>query len=227
MILCLSLIVVDLFLHVTGKSIKLPTGENISIQNEWLFPQDQIEEDENAYVTSFNYDHEVHSFSISKDLIGLHISSFAAQEQGSARAAAGRDLFLVFDPKSKKLNQGVINLGITKERVRSMGCYFAKFNNFFIGDINDDGFTDLGVVMERIWCEEYFDEKEQVDAISGPFYQKQPIKWYIFESTKWVYQSKSDGMKPKNALIRLPLIGLIKSPVEFVKDILGDRIIER
>jgi hypothetical protein len=81
--------------------------------------------------------------------------------------------------------------------------------------------------MERIWCEEYFDEKKQVDSISGPFYQKQPIKWYIFDSTKWIYQSKSDGLKPKNALIRLSLIGLIKSPVDFVKDILGDRIIER
>jgi len=214
-------------LSVAGGHLEIPEARFRHLLQTWLIPQNQIEEEENTYVTSFNYDHEVHSFSISKDLIGLHISSFAIQKQGSAKAAAGRDVFLVFDPKSKKLNQGVIDLGITKQRVRYMGCFSAEFNNFFIGYINDDGFTDLGVVRERIWCEEYFDEKEQVDSISGPFYQKQPIKWYIFGSTKWKYQSKSDGMKPKNALIRLPLIGLIKSPVEFVKDILGDRIIER
>lgn len=206
--------------------LKLPTGENISIQKKWLFPPDQIEEDEESYVTSFNYDLEVHSFYISKDFIGLHISSYEIQKQGSAGAAAGRDIFLVFNTKSKKLNQGIINLGITKQRIRIMGCFFAEFNNFFIGDINDDSLTDLGVVMERIWCDQYFDEKKKVDTRSAPFYQKQPIKWYIFQSTKWIYHSKSDGMKPKNALISLPLIGLIKSPVKFVKDIIGDRIVE-
>ena len=207
--------------------LKLPTGEKIPLQKKWLFPPDQIEKDADSYVTSFNYDPEVHSFSIGEDFMGLHISSYAIQESGSAMAAAGRDVFLVFDTMRKKLNQGGINLGITKERVRSMGCFWAKFNNFFIGDINDDGFTDLGVVMERIWCEEYFDEIQQVDSISGPFYQKQRIEWYIFQSTKWMYQSEFDGMKPKNTLIRLSLIRLSKSPVKFVRDILGDRIIER
>ena len=47
--------------------------------------------------TSFVFDEDVTACPIWDELIGIHVSSCAIQAQGSAQAAAGRDVFLVFD----------------------------------------------------------------------------------------------------------------------------------
>ncbi len=203
--------------------LKTPSGNKILVQKNWLLPPDQLEEDEMSYVTSFNYDSDVHSFPISEKIVGLHISSYSIQNGGSANSAAGRDLFLIFDANSMKLTPGKIDLNITKSRVRSMGCFWANFSNFYIYDINNDGFTDLGIIAEKIWCEHENDPRAERESISGPFYHKQPIKWYIFQSTSWQYNTKLNQNIPDN-LIKLPLIELSKSPVEFLIEILGNRI---
>jgi len=203
--------------------LKTPFGNKILVQKNWLLPPDQLEEDKMSYVTSFKYDSDVHSFPISEKIVGLHISSYSIQKGGSANSAAGRDLFLIFDANGMKLTPGKIDLNITKSRVRSMGCFWANFSNFYIYDINNDGFTDLGIIAEKIWCEHENDPRAERESISGPFYHKQPIKWYIFQSTSWQYNTKLNQNIPDN-LIKLPLIGLSKSPVEFLIEILGNRI---
>jgi hypothetical protein len=203
--------------------LKTPSGNKILLQKNWLMPPDQLEEDEMSYVTSFNYNNDIHSFPISENIVGLHISSYAIQNRGSANAAAGRDLFFIFDTNSMKLTPGKIYLNITKHRVRSMGCFWANFSNFYIYDINNDGFTDLGIITEKIWCEHENDQRAERESISGPFYHKQSIKWYIFQLTSWQYNTKLNQNNPDN-LIKLPLIGLSKSPVEFLIEILGNRI---
>jgi len=207
--------------------LRLPDGSKILIQKRWLFPPDQLEEDEASYVTSFNYNSEIHSFPVGQNIAGLHISSYAIQKGGSANAAAGRDVFLIFEKRNKKIAQGTIDLNITKHRVRSMGCFWASFSNFYIGDINNDGFTDLGIITEKIWCEDNTDPRQETISISGPFYNKQNIKWHVFQSTRWKHQTKFDQIIPESILLRLPLIGMSKSPVKFIRDVLGNRIIER
>ena len=57
-----------------------------------------------------------------------------------------------------KLHKGGLELGITKSRVRSMGCPFATFYFFVIGDINHDGLLDIGAVKEEIRCDWAYNE---------------------------------------------------------------------
>ncbi|MBN1271655.1 MAG: hypothetical protein JXB26_05235 [Candidatus Aminicenantes bacterium] len=207
--------------------MKLPDGDRIEVEKRWLFPPEDVETDESLHVTSFDYNRDVTVFTISEYTAGVHISSYSIKKQGSAMNASGRDVFLILDTERKKIYPGNFKLGITKERMRDRGCFYATFNNFFIGDIDGNGLTDIGIVKEKIWCEEYFDKKNQTDSLSGPYYKKQPIKWYLFISDNWRCQSAYDGMKPEGQFLKLPLIGLIKSPVDFVKDMMGDRIIDR
>lgn len=89
--------------------------KQVAIPREWLVPpQEEKEEEEGAYVSSFNYDTQVQSFPIGNGRIGLHLSSYDFAREGTSHAAAGRDVFLVFDPMSLKIFQGGLRSGITK-----------------------------------------------------------------------------------------------------------------
>ena len=200
-------------------SLQYGKNERIVIPREWLIPPDEIQEDEQCYVSSFHYDEPVTSFKIGDGRVGLHLSSYKIQKEGSARAAAGRDVFLVFDPNSMKLYPGDLKLGITKSRVRVMGCFSATFHSFIIGDINQDGLTDIGVVKEEMNCEPVYDEKKEIDSMLKPYYEKFPIRWYVYMVTQWKYEPAFDGKYPDREYYRLPLINLAKSPVDFLKEI--------
>jgi hypothetical protein len=95
-------------------------------------------EEEGNYVSSFQYGEEVWAFPIGNGQTGLHLSSYAIQKEGSAQAAAGKDIFLVFDPRSSRIFRGGIERGVTKERVRSQGCFSASAESYFVGDIDAD-----------------------------------------------------------------------------------------
>ena len=90
----------------------------VPIPRDWLIPPQEGKDEEVNCVSSFHYDMEVSSFPIGNGRMGLHISSYAIQEEGSAQAAAGRDVFLIFDPASSDVFRGRIDRGVTKERVR-------------------------------------------------------------------------------------------------------------
>lgn len=139
--------------------------EKTAVPLEWLCPRVDSDESE-SYVSSCRFDETVSAFPLGGGFIGLHLSSYDTGE-GSAMAAAGRDVFIIFEERTKKAHPGM-NPGITKERGRSI-CMFATFHDFFISDINHDGFTDIGVVKERIWCDTQAGDDEGKDSHLGPF----------------------------------------------------------
>lgn len=207
-----------------GYSLKYAQNKCITIPEVWLVPPDEVERENQAYVSSFNYDEQVTAFPIGDGRKGLHVSSYEIQREGSARAAAGRDVFLVLDQKAKALHQGGLALGLTKGRVRVMGCFFANFHSFIIGDINNDRLIDIGVTKEEVKCEEVYDKEQEVDRMVGPSYIKHPIRWYLFVGDCWKYKRYYDGKLPRTGYLKLPLIGLEKSPVDFVKKLYRGRL---
>lgn len=180
-------------------------------------PKDErYEEERGAYVSSFNCSENVTSFKIGigDGLVGLHLSSYEVQEGGTAQAAAGRDVFLVHNQNSGTIHKGLLNLAITKNRVRSEGCCFATHSTFLLSDVNHDGFLDIGVIKEERGC------KLVNDVMGAPFHERHPLRWYIFAKKYWQYDAALDGRIPRNSCWKLPLIDLIKSPVDYVNEVL-------
>ena len=188
----------------------------LAIERSWLIPPDEEEEEEFAYVTSFNFSRTVNSFPLGNGQIGLHLSSFEAMSpgMGSAMAAAGRDVFLIFDPEKNMVSPGIVDLGITKDRVRASGSFSAVSHHFLIADINQDGCVDLGIIREEMASELYYDEKREVDVVSGPFYKQFLIKWHLFKESRWIHESAFDG-KLDCFYEELPLIEIKLLPIDF------------
>ena len=193
-----------------GFSLQYDQKMPIQVPQEWLIPLDEVPRDTQSYISSFDYDEHITAFPVGKSWTGLHLSSYAIQEEGAAQAAAGRDLFLVLNQKDKRLHLGGLDLGISKERVRFMGCPFATFLRFIIGNINKDCLTDIGIIREEIKCEERYDEKKEVDVLTDPFYEEGLIKWYVFVRDHWAHKPDYNGKYPQD-YTELPLIGLEKA----------------
>jgi hypothetical protein len=191
-----------------GKSRQIP------IPRDWLVPPDEEKGEEGNYVSSFLYGNQVTSFPIGNGKIGLQLSSYEIQKEGLAQAAAGRDVFLIFDPASSAVFRGGIERGITKERVRSQGCFAAKADNYYLADVNGDGLTDIGVAKEELECVQS-KKRQDVDLIVGPFYKEYPIAWYVFKGNGWQLDLNFSGKFPEKYL-ELPLIGMDISPVDVV-----------
>jgi hypothetical protein len=190
--------------------------QEIPIPRSWLVP---TRDDENGYVSSTNYDRIVNTFKIGNGLTGIHISSYDIQPEGSAQAAAGRDVFLVYHHQNNIVHPGLINLGITKERIRSTGEFLATHTKFLLSDINRDGLIDLGIIKEEFKCTPLTPVKIGMNLKDQPFYTLNPIKWYIFNKNSWIYERQFEGRLSSISYKELPLVGIVKSPVEFVKEI--------
>ncbi len=191
--------------HFRLQIIEDATLRNLPIPAGWLIPE---ENEEKGYVSSFNYDDSLNIFMIGGGLTGIQISSYDIQKEGSAQAAAGRDVFLVYHAPENRLYPGLINLGISKDRVRSAGIFYATNHIFLLADINDDEFKDIGIIKEDL----QFSPHSQS-------YHRNPPEWYIFYKNRWVLEADSSGIFPLQAMIKLPLIGLGKSPVDFIKEV--------
>jgi hypothetical protein len=187
--------------------------KQVAIPRDWLIPPAEEKDEEFDYVSSFHYDKEVASFPIGNGRTGLHISSYAIDEEGSAHAAAGRDVFLIFDPASSAVSRGGIARGITKQRVRSQGCRAASAEKYLLADVDGDGLTDIGVVKEELQCVEK--EERDVDITVGPFYKKHPVVWYVFKENAWKLNQSFSGKFPEDYQ-ELPLIGIDRDPVDYV-----------
>lgn len=188
--------------------------KQISVPREWLVPPEEEKEETSNYVSSFNYDRRITAFALGNGKSGLHLSSFDLLRGGSAQAAAGRDVFLVFDPDASTVQRGLMGLGITKQRAREDGCFRARTAHFLLADINQDGITDLGVVTERIECLPAAENRD-VDRTAQPVYSQHPVQWYIFSDGQWRMTPAYKGVLPQGAAA-LPLIGMDLSPVDFV-----------
>ena len=214
-----NLISTDKFTLRTGpRSFALQFVSNgktkrVAIPREWLIPpQEEKDEEEGAYVSSFNYDTQVQSFPIGNGRIGLHLSSYDFAREGTSHAAAGRDVFLVFDPMSLKIFQAGLRSGITKGRVRAEGCLSAAVEHFFIGDIDGDGLIDIGVLREEFQC---IMGAGRYGNIAGPFYKLNPVAWYLFKNDGWKLEPSFLG-KVTGPLQELPLIAIGRSPADVV-----------
>jgi hypothetical protein len=175
----------------------------IKIPREWLIPPQEEKAEEENYVSSFHYSEQVSSFPIGNGEVGIHLSSYAVAHEGSSGAAAGRDVFLVLESDARLLHPGLLQLGVTQERVRSEGCWMAKAAHFLVADVNDDGWEDLGVVREQIDCSSYL---------------QHPPEWYVFSAGTWKLDPAYGRTWPER-WSELPLLGIEMTPVDFVGNV--------
>jgi hypothetical protein len=217
-------------------------GRILSVPSAWLTRTEKVEdpldeliekqkielEEEYALVSSTNFDEAATAFPIGDGRLGLHFSSYEIQKEGSAGAAAGRDVFLVFDPQVKCLHPGGLLAGITKERARYMGQFFALAHRFFLGDIDDDGLMDIGVMREEIKP-----IGPHRDIPSKVEYEKDEMRWFVYTQgprvsygrrDHWKYDPALDGKRPATDMVKLPLIGIGKTPVAFVEELSGGKL---
>jgi hypothetical protein len=192
-----------------GYRLELPDGESLAVPVRWLAPPEVLEAEEETYVTSLAWEEEVTAFPIGAGRLGLHLSSYAIQQGGSAAAAEGRDQFLILDPQSRELFQG-LDLGGSKGRVRFAGCFSAYFHRIAVGDVDCDRLLDLAVTEERIRC--MADE----NGMDWPVYEVGPMRWYLQRGNGWMPQEELDGRLPCAGLQDVPLLGIVLSPVDFV-----------
>ncbi|MDY7036906.1 MAG: hypothetical protein SV375_12180 [Thermodesulfobacteriota bacterium] len=185
--------------------LKVNEQTKIDIPSEWLVPREEFIEDKNHYVSSFNYPEDVEWFKVDGfRLTGLHFSSYESMPPGSGSAmpASGRDVFLIIDIVKGNLVPALITLGETKGRVRSSGCFFAKNCHFFICDIDQDGYVDIGIAREEISCDYDTIEKNgiETDVVSGPHYRIFPRQWYTFDhrQQKWIHNPSFDNRLCRN-----------------------------
>lgn len=61
--------------------------KQIGVPRDWLVPPDEEQDEESSYVSSFDYGTQVTSFPIGNRRIGLQLSSYEIQAEGSAEAA--------------------------------------------------------------------------------------------------------------------------------------------
>ena len=212
-----------------------PQQPRIAIPREWLIPkEDEATDDpaDSSPVDPFNYDRHVTSFPIGNGEIGLRFSSFDAMTDGSMQLAQGKDVFLIYSPTSGKLRPGGFDLGITKERIWGRGCFHAHMVHLLVGDSNEDGLTDIGVVKEEIWCPEVGDEPEdeedpstakapekklppELENITAThLYQQHNPIWYVYTPQGWKLDLTQAGTPENHS--ELPLTGIVLSPVDYV-----------
>ena len=201
-------------------------GASVPVPTEWLEPPEAVESAKHSYVTSLRWDEQVTAFPIGAGRLALHLSSYAIQEQGSARAAAGRDLLLILEPSANQegeatggpavesppseLHRG-LDLGESKGRVRFAGCFSAHFHRLAVGDVDCDRLLDVAVMEERIDC-----EAGETDGLYRPVYRVGPLRWHIQRGDAWSAKPALDGRLPCRGLQALPLVDLAFGPVEMV-----------
>jgi len=183
----------------------------ISLKSHLLINQDE-EVEEKTYVSSFNFSKKVNSFDIGNGLIGIQLSSFSVMSQGSAQAAEGRDVFLVFDPQTNMIYNKILEFGITKQRSRYMGCLSAKTSHFIVADVDGNGLIDIGRIKEELKCEDIYDPNKDTDGILGPFFFQDSVKWYVFENNQWVFDSLHSKI---DTYVDLPLNDIKINPIDF------------
>lgn len=195
-----TLIITDNFLH-----------NNISISMEQIFASGDNPKDEESYISSFIFSERINSFEIGNGLTGLQIGSFDAMKSGSAQAAAGRDLFLIYDQQNSIIITTKLDFGITKQRNRYMGCLFAITSHFVLEDVNKDGFPDIGRIKEEMKC-----DVQMEDLLSEVYFIQSEPQWYLFSDSSWTSSPLKN--KPGN-YTDLPLIDIQLTPVDFFANI--------
>jgi hypothetical protein len=184
---------------------------------EWLMPRAEVDAEKDNYVSSFRFGPDAAAIPIGRGFIAFHLASYEMMKEGSAAAAAGRDVFFLLDPTTHTLRPAGPNLGLTRERQRADGCFRALNHRFFLADVDEDGMLDLGALREELVCRLEESRENPGDSYSrGPFDCPQPVRWHVFADGQWAAAPKHDGFAPA-APRELPLLGITRSPVDFLK----------
>lgn len=179
----------------------------LAVPSDWILSSDEAAQESDSYVSTADFDKQVQEFPLGGGLIGLHVSSYAISGEGSVLAAAGRDVFLVFDPTQEKLADGEIRLGVSKARGRVSGTWNASFQRFYLQDVNADERMDIGVLEEQAGCA----------GRSEPTIKAGAMRWFVFDDGRWAHDRQYDGATPRSSRAsELPLMGMTKSPTVYV-----------
>jgi hypothetical protein len=104
-----------------------------------------------------------------------------------------------------------------------MGCIYARNDIFFLGDLDEDGATDIAVLPEEIRCAEIYDEANDVTRVIAT-HSWGTMKWYLFNGTDWQYSATHDNHCSAQQLIRPQDPALFKSPVDFALEMNNRRV---
>jgi hypothetical protein len=199
----------ELIKDKTGYRLVAPGREPLAVPRAWFEP----EQEEETYVTSLEWGRPVTAFALGDGRVGLHLASYTIATEGSAQAAAGRDLFLIHDLGANRLRLG-LDLGETKGRVRIDGCFAAWYHRIRLGDVDCDGRLDLGVVEERIDCAD--DEDEEKTPYLVPFLRIGTLRWFVLGDEGWRERPGLVGRLPCFGMREFPPLGTGLSPVDWV-----------
>ncbi len=203
----------ELIKDKTGYRLVAPGREPIAVPRAWLEPEEVRKQEEETYVTALEWGRPVTAFALGDGRVGLHLASYTVAAEGSAQAAAGRDLFLIHDPGANRLRLG-LDLGETKGRVRVDGCFAAWYHRIQLGDVDCDGRLDLGVVEERIDCTD--DENEEETPYLVPFLRTGTLDWFVLGDEGWRARPGLAGRLPCFGMREFPPLGAALSPVDWV-----------
>jgi len=185
------------------------------IPRQWLDYGGLTEEDEGCLDVTPVFADAVRAFAVTDRQTGLHLSSYRTPGpgDGSKQLACGQDVFLLIDRRDGRVMPTGLFPGVSKARARGL-CSTARSTRFRIADNDGDGRTDIGVVIESLDCK----VKTSADGERDEFetvHATGPIRWHRFDGDGWATDPRFDG-KGADMGRRLPLIGIDKTPVDFV-----------
>ena len=89
-----------------GWQLTLLDQRSLEVPRRWVLIEDEDAIERDAYVQSTVFDAAVQAFPIGDGRTGLRVTSYAIAAEGSAQAAAGRDVFLVLDREGRAVSDG-------------------------------------------------------------------------------------------------------------------------
>ncbi len=218
-------------IHLDSKYFLRIKGQkpDIRIPSEWLINKKPINTQLEKYITLNKFESQITAFRIDNfnKLVGLHLSSYDIHDFGkrsSPGAAGGKDIFLIYERKTKKIYNGNLNLGISKMRKKDNHCFYGKFTHFYFHQFpTSHGHNAIGAQTEEIKCTEYKTEGKISKGIPR-YYKMGPIRWYQFKGKDkgWEYMEtvirdiKADNIITHGNVWKLPRIGLSRTPVDYV-----------
>ncbi len=186
------------------------------VPSSWVLSAEEAQQESEASVSSIDFVTQVQEFALRPRLIGLRVSSYAIAREGSAQAAAGRDVFLLFDDRLKIVSDSGVRLGVTQRRDRAQGQWSATTHRFYLGDASGVEVPSLAVLREDVRC-----------GPRGPRFNASELRWYVYRNDRWVEALLHQDAQPTSSRrSELPPLAFQKSPVRFVNEICA-AVVER
>lgn len=141
-----------------------------------------VEEPGNFY----DMDGVVNFFTISKNMLGIHVNIWAVISGSGAQSAAS-DLFFLFDPKEKKIKP-ILTLNESSKFAKSGdGNYVAQDTSIYLTDIDHDLLKELLIIEEH----------HETNALRG-------FSKHVVASKAKVYKFKENAYRFTNTLTDIP-----------------------